>query len=64
MLLGKREYVMTTFADGVEGYTTKDGRYAYLEVDGKVVMRINNHEDAWRRVQFRAWDYAHERIGI
>lgn len=64
MLLGKREYHLTTFAEGVEGYTTSDRRYAYLEVDGKIVMRINNEEDAWRKVQFKAWEYAHKRIGI
>ena len=64
MLLGKREYHLTTFAEGVEGYSTPDGWYAYLEVDGKVVMRINNEEDAWRRVQFKAWDYAIHRTSV
>ena len=55
MSKNKKVYHTTIFADGVEGYCTGDRRYAYLVVDGKIVMRINNEEGAWTRVQLRAW---------
>ena len=64
MSKNKKVYHTTIFADGVEGYCTGDRRYAYLVVDGKIVMRINNEEGAWTRVQLRAWDYAHPRITV
>ena len=52
----KRHYEIFTFASGVEVYYTADHKYAYLEVDGDVVMRVTNDESAYRRAMAMAWD--------